>query len=466
MSEKHINLCDDSPEVSILARLILPETKVEDDPLEELHGLATTAGTTVVDELVQRRPQPDHSTYLGKGKVEELRQLVQRHDADVIFFDNDLTPAQVRNLEVKTKAKVIDRTELILDIFAAGARTHESRLAIELAQLEYSLPRLKRMWTHLSRQSMGVGMRGPGEKQLEVDRRLAQKRIHDLKDELAKVEKRRERQVASRTDVPTVSLVGYTNAGKSTLMNALTDAMVLSQDKLFATLETRTRRWHLPHWGHVLLSDTVGFIRDLPHSLVASFKSTLEETRQADLLLHVADASSPHVFDQISAVYGVLEELGIEAKDTLLVLNKIDSISSPRVLNRVLDRYPNAIPVSAKSNRGIGPLCEAVGDALQREFLDVEVDVNHQDGKLLSYLSAKGKIESREFGNDHVTVRVRMPSAAMGFVHRCARRVMPTQLDLSGTATSGPATPRVPNPVAPNTSFPNPGDHSANSDVA
>ncbi|MEM8912950.1 MAG: GTPase HflX, partial [Planctomycetota bacterium] len=210
----------------------------------------------------------------------------------------------------------------------------------------------------------------------------------------------------------------------------------------------------------------VGFIRDLPHNLVASFKSTLEETRQADLLLHVADASSPHVFDQISAVYGVLEELGIEAKDTLLVLNKIDSISSPRVLNRVLDRYPNAIPVSAKSNRGIGPLCEAVGDALQREFLDVEVDVNHQDGKLLSYLSAKGKIESREFGNDHVTVRVRMPSAAMGFVHRSARRVMPTRLDLSGTPTSGPATPRVSNPVAPNTSFPNPGDHSANSDVA
>ncbi len=218
-----IKVRDDSPERSILARLILPDQSVEEDPLEELHGLATTAGTEVVDELVQRRSTPDHSTYLGKGKVEELRQLVESHDADVVIFDNDLSPAQVRNLEKAVGAKVLDRTELILDIFAAGARTYESRLAVELAQLEYSLPRLKRMWTHLSRQAMGVGMRGPGEKQLEVDRRLAQKRIHDLKQDLGKVERRRERQVRARKEAPTVSLVGYTNAGKSTLMNALTD---------------------------------------------------------------------------------------------------------------------------------------------------------------------------------------------------------------------------------------------------
>lgn len=426
-----ISLRDDGPERSILARLILPGMVVEDDPLEELHGLAATAGTQVVDELTQKRGTPDYSTYLGKGKVEELRLMVEKYQADVIFFDNDLTPAQVRNLEKATKAKVIDRTELILDIFAAGARTHESRLAVELAQLEYSLPRLKRMWTHLSRQSMGVGMRGPGEKQLEVDRRLAQKRIHDLKEELSRVETRRERQVAARNEVPTISLVGYTNAGKSTLMNALTSADVLAEDKLFATLETRTRRWNLPNWGHVLLSDTVGFIRDLPHSLVASFKSTLEETRQADLLMHVADASSPNVFEQITAVYQVLEELGIEAKNTLLVLNKIDAIESPRMLNRVLDRYPQAIPVSARSGKGFGPLQEVVGEALSRGFLDVEVDVAHQDGKLLSYLSAKGKIESREFGNAHVTVRVRMPSGAMGLVHRSALRVAPTQLTLA-----------------------------------
>lgn len=420
---------DDSQERSILARLILPHQPVVADPLEELYGLATTAGSEVVDELVQRRATPDHSTYLGKGKVEVLRLLVERHDADMVIFDNDLSPAQVKNLEKAINAKVLDRTELILDIFAAGARTHESRLAIELAQLEYSLPRLKRLWTHLSRQAMGVGMRGPGEKQLEVDRRLAQKRIHDLKQELAKVEKRREQQVAARVEAPTVSLVGYTNAGKSTLMNALTESDVLAEDKLFATLDTRTRRWQLPGWGTVLLSDTVGFIRDLPHSLVASFKSTLEETRQADLLMHVADASSPTVFEQIAAVYGVLTELGIEEKDTLLVLNKIDSIRNPAILNRVLDRYPNAIPVSARNEKGLIALVEAVGEALGREFLDIEVDVDPGDGKLLAYLSAKGEVLSREYCETRTTVHVRMPGGAMGAVHRSAMAVRPAPVD-------------------------------------
>ena len=414
---------DDTPERSILARLILPDQVVEDDPLEELYGLAVTAGSDIYGELIQRRPTPDHSTYLGKGKVEELRLMVERHDADMVIFDNDLTPAQVRNLEKAVGVKVLDRTELILDIFAAGARTHESRLAIELAQLEYSLPRLKRMWTHLSRQAMGVGMRGPGEKQLEVDRRLAQKRIRDLKEELSKVERRREIQVATRKEVPTVSLVGYTNAGKSTLMNALTESDVEAADKLFATLDTRTRRWEMPGWGTVLLSDTVGFIRDLPHSLVASFKSTLEETRQADLLLHVADASSPTVFEQISAVYKVLEELEIEEKDTVLVLNKIDAIKSPAVLNRVLDRYPNAIPVSAKGEKGFAMLVEAVGEALGRGFLDLEVDVAPSNGKLLAYLSAKGEVVAQEFGEEKVTVKVRMPAGAMGEVHRSAMQI-------------------------------------------
>ncbi len=429
MAELHITHPSES-ERSILARLILPDVDAGADPLDELHGLATTAGTTVVAELTQKRSTPDYSTYLGKGKVEELRQLVDSRDADVIIFDNDLTPAQTRNLEKATGRKVIDRTELILDIFAAGARTHESRLAVELAQLEYSLPRLKRMWTHLSRQSMGVGMRGPGEKQLEVDRRLAQKRIHDLRTELDRIEVRREVQVASRTDVPTVSLVGYTNAGKSTLMNALTDAGVLAKDKLFATLDTRTRRWNLPGWGTVLLSDTVGFIRDLPHQLVASFKATLEETRQADLLLHVADASSEHVFEQITAVFHVLENLGIEEKDTLLVLNKVDQVASPRHLNRVLDRYPNAIPVSAKCGKGLAVLAESVGEALSKGFLDLEVKLLHADGKLLSYLNEHGKIVSKDFGNDSVTVRVRMPAGSMGPVHRSATQVLPIQLDV------------------------------------
>jgi GTP-binding protein HflX len=413
----------------VLARLILSGDRPEADPLEELHGLATTAGTEVVDELVQRRSSADHSTYLGKGKVEELRLMVERHDADLVIFDNDLNPAQVRNLEKAVGVKVLDRTELILDIFAAGARTHESRLAIELAQLQYQLPRLKRMWTHLSRQAMGVGMRGPGEKQLEVDRRLAQKRISDLREELRQVEERRQRQVEARNEAPTVSLVGYTNAGKSTLMNALTDASVLAEDKLFATLDTRTRRWSLPGWGTVLLSDTVGFIRDLPHSLVASFKSTLEETRQADLLLHVADSSSPNVFDQIAAVYRVLTELGIEEKDTLLVLNKIDAIPNPMILNRVLDRYPNAVPVSARGKKGLTLLIEAVGEALGREFLDLQIEVDPADGKLLSYLSDKGEVVSREFGDEVTTVHVRIPAGAMGPVHKSAKSIQKVNFD-------------------------------------
>ncbi len=409
----------------ILARLLLGDQRVDGDPFDELEGLATTAGTEVVDRVLQKRATPDQKTFLGKGKVEELAELVKRHDAEVVIFDNDLSPGQVRNLEKAVHAKILDRTELILDIFAAGARTYEARLAVELAQLEYSLPRLKRMWTHLSRQSMGVGMRGPGEKQLEVDRRLALKRIHDLKTDLNKVERRRERQVAARDETATVSLVGYTNAGKSTLMNALTDAGVMAANKLFATLDTRTRRWQLNGWGPVLLSDTVGFIRDLPHGLVASFKATLEETRQADLLLHVADASNPAVFEQISAVFRVLEEIGIEEKDTLLVLNKVDRVASPEMLDRIFDRYPNAIAVSAKTQAGFADLTERVSEALSRGFLDLEIDIDPANGRLLAHLAAQGEVLSRTFDEDRMTVHVRLPAQAMGLVRESALAVRP-----------------------------------------
>lgn len=407
-----------SREQAILVRVILPEQYCGDDPLDEIAGLAKTAGARVVGTCIQRRDVPDMTTYLGKGKVTELQTIVEATEADVVIFDNDLHPAQTRNLEQTLKVKVLDRTELILDIFASNARSYESRLAVELAQLEYSLPRLKRMWTHLSRIKMGIGMRGPGEKQLEEDRRLVEKRIHELKTELGSVERRKQRQVASRADRLTVSLVGYTNAGKSTLMNALTDAGVLAADKLFATLDTRTRRWHLPSWGPVLLSDTVGFIRDLPHGLVASFRATLEEARQADLLVHVADASNPAVLEQISAVYTVLQELGIEEKDTLLMLNKIDRLDDPAQLVAVKQRYPNAIEISAATRAGFDQLHNSVSVALSRSFADLDVQADVSNGKLLAYLSAHGEVLSKTFSEDRVIVHCRLPHRHLGGLMR------------------------------------------------
>ena len=401
-------------EKAVLVGVLLRPPVDPEHPLAELAGLAETAGARVVGELTQRRETPDQTTYLGKGKVTELAALAAHHDADVVVFDNDLSPAQTRNLERELKLKVLDRSEVILDIFAARARTYEARLAVELAQLEYSLPRLKRMWTHLSRLKMGIGMRGPGEKQLEVDRRLVEKRIHDLTEELGEIHARRERQVAARHDHMTVSLVGYTNAGKSTLLNALTGADELAADKLFATLDTRTRRWRLPGWGPVLLSDTVGFIRDLPHRLIASFKATLEETRQADLLLHVADASSPIVDAQIAAVRAVLEELGVEDKDTLLVLNKVDAISDRAERERLLARYPHAIAISARTGAGIPALARAASDCLGRGFRDVDVRTDPGNGRLLAWLGRHGEVLSRHFTDDHVTVHCRIPAALLG----------------------------------------------------
>jgi GTP-binding protein HflX len=408
-------------ERAVLVNVLLDDQKLyHEDPLEELTDLAESAGAVVAGRLTQRRAVPDTTTYLGKGKVDELKQLVDAEEADIVVFDNNLSPAQTRNLEQRVGVKVIDRTELILDIFASRARTHEARLAVELAQLEYSLPRLKRMWTHLSRIKMGIGMRGPGEKQLEVDRRLAEKKIFDLKEELRGIERRKERQVATRTDRKTVSLCGYTNAGKSTLLNKLTDADEYVKDQLFATLDTRTRRWHLPGWGPVLLSDTVGFIRDLPHSLVAGFKATLEETRQADLLLHVADASSPYAQEQIAAVYKVLEELGIQAKDTLLVLNKVDCLTERGPLDMLLAKYPHAVPISARSGEGLPQLAKAVSDALSRGFLDVDVETGVGNGRIMAYLAAHGEVLSRQFHDDRVVIHCRIAREHLGPIERDA----------------------------------------------
>ena len=413
-------------EAAFLVSVILSEKNNGATPLDELEGLAEAAGCQVVGHMVQRRAKPVAATYLGSGKLGELVALVEAAEADVIIFDNDLSPAQTRNLEKATDLKVLDRTELILDIFASRAQTYQARLAVELAQLEYALPRLKRMWTHLSRQKQGgVGLRGPGEQQLEVDRRLAAKRIRDLKRDLEEIEKRKEREVAARRGRMTVSLVGYTNAGKSTLMNALTGSDVFVQDALFATLDTRTRRWQLPGWGPVLLSDTVGFVRDLPHHLVESFKATLAEARHADLLLHVADVSNPAVYEQISAAYGVLKEIGIDEKDSLLVLNKADALPEQSRAEGLLRRYPNAVVVSAKESMGIRKLSAAVSDALSRGFLNVNVEMSVDNGRLLAYLAANGEVFSKRYHDHRVTVHCRLPQKYLGAIRQDGVNVTP-----------------------------------------
>ncbi len=412
-------------EAAILVGVMLPEQKTEGPPLEELEGLAATAGVRIVGQLTQRRQTPDPATYLGHGKVEELTRLAELVDADLIIFDNDLSPAQTRNLEKATERKVLDRTELILDIFATRAQTNQARLAVELAQLEYAMPRLKRMWTHLSRQKKGVGLRGPGETQLEEDRRLVEHRLKELRRQLGAIERRKEREVAGRRELLTVSLVGYTNAGKSTLMNALTGADVFVQDALFATLDTRTRRWQLPGWGPVLLSDTVGFIRDLPHHLIESFKATLAEARHADLLLHVADGSNPAVYDQIAAVYDVLEEIGIQRKDTLLVVNKIDALPDRVRLDGLLNRYPNAVPISAKTEFGMANLTAAVSEALSRGFLDVDVELSVDNGRLMAYLAANGEVLSKHFVDSRVFIHCRIPAQHLGRLEEDSLSVRP-----------------------------------------
>ncbi|HEY8504982.1 MAG TPA: GTPase HflX [Gemmataceae bacterium] len=397
-------------ERAVLVSVALPDRPwVGDDPLEELRGLATTAGAEVVGELTQRRQEIHPSTYIGRGKLEELQRAVEATDADVVVFDNDLSPAQVRNLETATKVKVIDRSELILDIFATRARSPEAKLQVELAQLEYALPRLKRMWSHLSRYKGGIGLRGPGETQLEEDRRLVAEHIRDLKERLAVVQGRKEREVKTRGEEFTVSLVGYTNAGKSRLMNALTQAGVYVEDKLFSTLETRTRQWHIKDFGRVLLSDTVGFIRDLPHHLIASFKATLEEARQARLLLHVVDASNPQVEEQIKAVNKVLDELGCAEKPTLLVLNKIDKIADPSILDVLKHRHPDAVAISGLTGEGLPELEEAVISKLQSDFADAEVVTDASNGRVLAYLSAHAEIYRQHFEDGRAVVRCFVP---------------------------------------------------------
>jgi len=406
-------------EKAILVGVALPDRPfLSKDPLEELRGLTETAGAQVVGELAQKRLDINPGLYLGKGKVEELQLLCQSTDADVIIFDNDLTPAQIRNLEQYTKCKVLDRSELILDIFATRARTAESRLQVELAQLEYALPRLKQMWSHLSRYEGGIGMRGPGETQLEEDRRLVETRIRDLKHKLGEVQARKRREVQTRTSEFTISLVGYTNAGKSSLMNRLTGAGVLAKDQLFSTLDTRTRKWILPDGKKVLLSDTVGFIRNLPHHLVASFRATLEETSQARLLIHVVDASDPLALDHIQSVQKVLEEIGCDNKPTLMVLNKIDRLADPAEIQILRSKFPRSVPVSAHSGEGISDLQEEVMGFVSHAMVPIKVRVSSANGRFLAWLGAHAEILLQRIEDDEIFLHVMVPDTLVGHVLR------------------------------------------------
>src|SRR5213595_209645 len=331
------------------------------DSLEELAELASSAGAEVVDTITQKLERPTAPYYIGKGKAESLKPALQDRQVTSVIFDDELSPAQGRNLENLLSRKVLDRTQLILDIFAQRARSREGRLQIELAQLQYLLPRLTRMWHHLSRQTGGIGTRGPGETQLEVDRRRVQERIARLERELEAVRKTRavQRQGRKRHQWPVAAVVGYTNAGKSTLLNLLTGADVVAVDKLFATLDPTTRSFVLPNKQRVLLTDTVGFLRKLPHTLIESFKATIEEVSEADLLIHVVDLSHARVDDQIKAVENVTKELNAYGKQTLIVFNKIDLLENPDLASIYCRRFPGSVAISAKAGHGIDQFVDA-----------------------------------------------------------------------------------------------------------
>ncbi len=389
-------------ERAILLHTILHKDKNSEDSLAELMSLAKTAGAKVLDSVVQRRKKIDPSLYLGKGKVSQLAELCRDKEIDVVICDDDLAPAQVSNLEKVIDTKVIDRSELILDIFAARAKTAQAKLQVELAQLEYTRPRLKRMWSHLSRIEGGIGTRGPGEKQLEVDKRLVSKRVLALKKRLGQIEKRRKHQAKSRKEHTTVSLVGYTNAGKSTLMNRLTDAGVFVEDKLFATLDTKTSLCELGNGKKVILSDTVGFIKKLPHHLITSFEATLEEVKWADFLLHVVDASSPDVIEQVTAVNNVLKELDCEKKPIIMVLNKADVLIDSSIITFFKSKYDNTVTISALTGQDIEILKREMVNFADMGSTEIKLECGVSNGKLLAYIYENSRVLKRTFINTSV----------------------------------------------------------------
>jgi len=398
-----------------------------DEHLKELAELADTAGADVIGDMTQQIDRPDPRTYLGSGKIEELRDRVAESNASLVIFDDELSPSQGKNIEDAIGKRVMDRAELILDIFATRARTSEAKMQVELAQLEYMLPRLTRMWTHLEKFRGGIGMRGPGETQLETDRRLISHRIKVLRERLADVQRGRAIQRQSRRGEFKASLVGYTNAGKSSILRALSGASeVFVENRLFATLDPLTREVDLGDRTHVLLTDTVGFIRKLPHHLVASFRATLEETSEADLLLHVIDASAPTWEEQRVVVDQVLDELGVNDRPKLLVFNKIDLLDQETLMGlqeRISHLVPSSVFVSTVADGGLEPLRRALLGAARARRPLAEIRMSPTDGKLLSEIHREAEVVDQQMDGDELVLTARLNDALAGRLRRAGATV-------------------------------------------
>ncbi len=388
-----------------------------EDFLKELERLCETYGLTVVEKVACPIKKVDAGTYIGSGKLEEVLLLAREKSADIVVFDDEILPNQQRNLEKFFQLPVIDRTELIIEVFAQRAQSREARLQIELAKVKYQLPRLKRMWTHLSRQTGGGGtgggayLRGAGELQIELDRRMLRKRIIQLQKEIEEVQKQREtqRQKRIRTAIPSFAIVGYTNAGKSTLLNALTEAKVLAEDKLFATLDTTTRKYILPNRQEIVLIDTVGFIRKIPHTLVAAFKSTLEEAVYTDILLHLIDCSHSAAELQAEATISVLKDLQAIERPIITVLNKIDACFNPAILYKLRIKYPKTVQISALTHEGFDRLLEKMTEEIQALRKKVRLRVPQSHYALVSELMREGRIIECTYEDNDIMIHVEIP---------------------------------------------------------
>ena len=400
---------EEKKEKFILVAVSISGEKETQSSLDELDELVYTAGAMSVGRLVQNRERIHAVTYLGKGKLEELKEMLLYMEADGVLCDDELSPAQLRNLERILDTKVVDRTMLILDIFAKRASTGEGKIQVELAQLKYAAVRLVGLRSSLSRLGGGIGTRGPGEKKIELDRRLIHNRISVLKEELREVKKQRDIRRKARKDNFVIAIVGYTNAGKSTFLNKLTGADVLAEDKLFATLDPTTRKLKLPSGNEVLLTDTVGFIRKLPHHLIEAFKSTLEEAKYADLILHMIDASNPEADTQMLIVYNTLRELGIEDKEVVSLYNKIDVMPEDTILPRDF-HAEHTLKISARTGEGLEEFKELVDKILRQQRIYLEKLIPYKDSAKLALIRKHGELELEDYREDGIYIKAMVPT--------------------------------------------------------